>query len=142
MTKKLQPYPLVLLISGLYAVAAFAQGDPAASEVPPTFSEVEAPITSPIVTSKNMVKVSISSPVDGAIIKAKSKTEIKYEIVGMDGYHGQLYVDGKKSEFLTKPIGLDRIPKLPAGSHEICVRALNKSHTDVGEPTCIKVTAQ
>ena len=83
-----------------------------------------------------------ASPVNGAIIKAKSKTEIKYVIVGTDGYHGQLYVDGKKSEFLRKPIGMGRIPKLAAGSHEICVRALNKSHTEVGEPTCIKVTAQ
>ena len=80
--------PLVLIISGLYVVSAFAQGDPVASEVPRTFSEVEAPIISPVVTSKNMVKVSISTPADGAIIKAGSKTEIKYEIVGMDGYHG------------------------------------------------------
>ena len=140
--KKLQTYPLVLLISGLYVVSAFAQGDPIASEVPPTFSEVEAPIISPVVTSKNMVKVSISTPADGAIIKAGSRTVIKYEIVGMDGVHGQLYVDGKKSEYLKKPIGMDRIPKLSAGSHEICVQALNKSHTNVGEPTCIKVTAQ
>ena len=142
MTRKLQPYPLGVLIAGFFAVSAFAQGDPAASEVPPTFSEVKAPITAPVVTSKNEVKVSISSTVNGAMIKAKSKTDIKYEIVGTDGYHGQLYVDGNKSKFLKKPIGMDRIPKLAAGSHEICVRALNKSHTDVGEPTCIKVTAQ
>jgi len=88
------------------------------------------------------VKVSINSPIDGSTIKAMSRSKLKYTAAGDDVAHASLYVDGVQTELLRKRSGTHKLAELPAGPHELCVKALNKSHKAIGTASCVKVVAQ
>lgn len=144
MSKLLSHLSLVIFL-GLYVAPAFST------------EEVKAGVTSPAdgtITkgmARNMINsgkpgedavASITSPADGSIIKAMARNKLKYRISGTDAIHAQLYIDGKKSVFMRKPIGTKSVAKLPVGIHELCVQALDKNHKDVGAASCVKVSAQ
>ena len=148
MSRNIRSYSLLIFLFGLSSLPAVADVELAAAEVPaassaassvvaPTLEEHQPP------PADEEAKANIITPVDGAILKAMTKkNKLKYEITGFHGYHGQLYIDGKKSEFLTKPVGTEKLAELPAGNYELCVQALNKSHLEVGVPDCVKVSVQ
>ena len=144
MSTNIRSYSLLIFLFGLSSLPAVADVELAAAEVSATSSVVAPTLEELQLTSTEAdVKAKIITPADGAILKAMNKkNKLKYEITGSDGYHGRLYIDGKKSEFLAKPVGTEKLAELPAGNYELCVKALNKSHLEVGVPDCVKVSVQ
>lgn len=141
----LRSYPLLTLLFSLSVAPAFSAEEVAAGVTAPDDSSMTR------TTARTMLKsaesgeeatVNISSPSDGAIIKAMARNKLKYKVNGADASHARLYIDGKKSVFLRKRHGTQRVAKLPAGNHELCVKALNKDHAEVGKSSCVKVIAQ
>lgn len=87
--------------------------------------------------------VTISSPADGARLKAKDDNRISYEIVpGPKGDHSHLYVDSKEVAVLRELKSSAPLKSLAAGPREICVKVVNKSHTPIGVEKCVKVTVE
>ena len=140
-----QSHSLLTLLLSLYVAPAFS-----AEEVTTNVStSPEGTITQGM--ARNLVDsgkpgeqavVIITSPADGSTIKAMARTKLKYRVSGADGIHAQLNIDGKKSVFMRKPIGTQKVAKLSAGVHELCVQAIDKNHKDVGVANCVTVTAQ
>jgi hypothetical protein len=87
--------------------------------------------------------VTISSPADGAKLKAKDDNRVTYEIVpGAKGDHSHLYIDGKEVAVLRELKGSAPLKSLAPGAHDVCVKAVNKSHTPIGVEKCIKVAVE
>lgn len=87
--------------------------------------------------------VKIISPADGAKLDAMAQTRLVYEVQpGQKGDHTHLYVDGKETAILRKLKGSQTLETMPPGSHDICIKVVNKAHTPVGVDKCIKVTVQ
>lgn len=84
----------------------------------------------------------IVEPADGATIRASKKNKIKYQVIGDEGVHGRLYVDGKEAALLRKRTGSYNLKNLVAGNHKLCIAALNENHKPVSPQQCITVTAQ
>ncbi len=86
--------------------------------------------------------ITITSPADGATIKAGTKTELVYEInPGPSGDHFHIYVNGKE-DVVRGLKGSYTLPKLAAGKHTITIKVVNKGHTPVGIEKTITVTAE
>lgn len=87
--------------------------------------------------------VAITAPMEGAKVGAMMKTELMYEVEpGPKGDHTHLYMDGKEVAVLRKLKGMHMMEAMPAGSHDICIKVVDKGHTPIGVQKCIKVTAQ
>lgn len=87
--------------------------------------------------------VKIVAPTDGATLDASKPVEVSYEVVqGPKVDHIHLYVDGKQSAILREAMGTHTIKSLPAGSHELCIKAVTKSHVPTGIEQCNKVTVK
>lgn len=146
MSIKIRPHLLLVTLLSLYGAPAFSAEEVKAAVTTPT--DGTGTITKEV--ARDMIKsgksgkeavARITSPIDGSTIKAMARSKFEYQVRGDDAIHAQLYIDGKKSMFMHKPIGTKRMAKLPAGVHELCIRALDKSHKEVGAASCIKVTA-
>ena len=141
----LRSRPLLVFLFSLSVAPAFSAEEVKAGVTAPGDSSMTKQMARTMLKSAESgeeAKVNISSPSDGAIIKAMGRNKLKYEVNGADAYHARLYIDGNKSEFLRKRNGTWQVAKLPAGNHELCVKALNKNHAEVGKASCVKVTAQ
>lgn len=87
--------------------------------------------------------VTILSPADGAKLDAMAQTKVEYVVEpGPKGDHTHLYVDGKEAAILRTLKGSHTLETMSPGSHEICIKVVNKSHTPIGVEKCIKVTAK
>lgn len=87
--------------------------------------------------------VKILSPADGAKLDAMAQNKISYEVVaGPKGDHTHLYLDGKEAAILRQLKGSHTFETLAAGSHEICIKVVNKNHTPIGVEKCIKVKVE
>ena len=143
--KKLCSCSLLAFLFSLSVAPAFSEDAPktlevalAASGVAPALSDVNV---GAVPSKAEAVKVNIISPADGATIKAMARNKLKYEVIGDEGHHARLYINGKESVLLRERVGTKRVAKLPAGTHELCVKALDKSHNEIGIADCITVTA-
>jgi hypothetical protein len=88
-------------------------------------------------------KITISSPANGATVSAKNKVTVSYEaVLGTDGDHLHLYLDGKRIEVLRPVKGSADIDALAAGKHHICLTVNTSSHAATGVEQCVDVTAQ
>ncbi len=86
--------------------------------------------------------VTISSPADGAKLKADGENKVVYEIVpGQSGDHFHISVDGNDDVVRTLK-GSYVLPKLSPGSHTITLKVVNKGHVPTGLEKTIKVTVQ
>ncbi len=80
------------------------------------------------------------SPVDGAELEAAKPIQVAYEVVlGPKVDHIHLYVDGAEKAVLREAMGTHTLAPLPAGAHEICVKAVTKAHVPTGLEQCNKV---
>ena len=87
--------------------------------------------------------VTIESPADGARIDAMAQTKLVYKVEpGPKGDHTHLYVDGKEAAILRSLAGSHTLATLAPGSHDICIKVVNKAHTPIGVEKCIEVTVQ
>ncbi len=86
--------------------------------------------------------VKIASPTDGGKIKAGAPLDVVYEIIpNAGGDHSHIYVNGKEAGILRKLKSTFTLDPLPAGTHALCIKVVNKGHASIGQDTCIKVTA-
>lgn len=86
--------------------------------------------------------ITVSSPADGAKLKADAENKVVYEIVpGPTGDHFHMYVDGKE-DVVRSLKGSYALPKLAPGSHTITLKVVTKGHVPTGLEKSIKVTAQ
>lgn len=82
------------------------------------------------------------SPVDGSKLKAGAPVDVVYEIIpNAGGDHSHIYVNGKEAGVLRKLKSTFTLDPLPAGTHALCMKVVNKGHASIGQETCIKVTA-
>lgn len=85
-------------------------------------------------------KVTILSPVSGAMISSKDKLSVKYEASpGTDGDHLHLNIDGKRIDIIHNMKGSVEITPLTAGKHNICLLVNTKAHVPTGAQSCIDV---
>ena len=85
--------------------------------------------------------IKIISPADGATVNADESLMVTYEIIpNQGGDHSHIYVNGKEAGILRKKKGSYSLDPLPAGTHAICLKVVNKGHAAIGQETCIKVT--
>lgn len=87
--------------------------------------------------------VTIIQPADNAKLDAMASQRIVYEVVpGPKGDHTHLYVDGKEVAVLRQLKGSHALDTLAPGSHELCIKVVNKGHTPIGVEKCIKVKVE
>lgn len=80
------------------------------------------------------------SPVDGAELDASKPIQVVYEVIpGPKVDHIHFYVDGAEKAVLRDSMGTHTLTPLPAGGHEICVKAVTKAHVPTGLEQCNKV---
>ena len=88
-------------------------------------------------------KVTIMSPMNGAMVDSNNKTELKYDAVpGPDGDHLHLNVDGKRVDVIHQLKGSVMVDALPPGKHHICLAVNTKGHVPTGVEGCIDVTSK
>jgi hypothetical protein len=87
--------------------------------------------------------VKILSPADGATLDAKAKNQVTYDTVpGPKGDHVHVYVDGSEVAVLRQLKGSYALESLAAGSHQLCIKVVDKNHTPIGVEKCVKVTVK
>ncbi len=95
--------------------------------------------------------ITITSPADGATIKAGTKTELVYEInPGPRGDHLHIYVGdkdgvikaGDMGDIVRSFKGSHTLPKLAGGEYTIIIKVVDRGHTPVGIEKTIKVTVK
>ena len=84
--------------------------------------------------------VTILSPANNAMLDALGDNRISYEVApGPRGDHTHLYIDGKEVAVLRQLKGSHSLASLSPGTHEICIKVVNKNHTPVGIENCVSV---
>ncbi len=87
--------------------------------------------------------VKLVSPVDGAMLAAANPVQVIYEVVpGPKVDHIHLYVDGKETAVLRESRGMHMVNPLPAGAHELCIKAVTRAHVPTGIEQCNRVTVK
>ena len=88
-------------------------------------------------------KITINSPVNGAMVSAKTKVTVNYDAtLSPGGDHLHLYVDGERIDVLRQIKGSTELDALAPGKHKICLTENTRSHAATGLETCVDVTAQ
>ena len=86
--------------------------------------------------------VKITSPADGGKVKSSEPVNVVYDITpGPGGDHAHIYVNDKEAGILRKLKSSFSLDPLPAGTHTLCVKVVNRGHSPIGQQSCIKVTA-
>lgn len=93
--------------------------------------------------SAQMGAVKLTAPENGAMLDTHKTVQVAYEVVpGPKVDHVHLYVDGKEMAVLRETMGTHMVPALPAGAHDICIKAVTKAHVPTGLEQCNKVTVK
>ena len=88
-------------------------------------------------------KVTISSPMNGAMVSSHDTVELSYEAVpGPDGDHLHLNLDGKRVDVIHQLKGMAKVGMLDPGKHHICLAVNTKGHVPTGAEACIDVTSK
>ncbi len=84
--------------------------------------------------------VKVVSPAEGAMLESHRPVALAFEVVqGTMVDHIHLYVDGRQSAIIREAMGTHMVRALPAGNHELCVKAVTKAHVLTGLEDCRKV---
>jgi hypothetical protein len=85
-------------------------------------------------------KVTISSPMEGAMVSAKDKIVLEYEAEpGPEGDHLHLNVDGKRVDVIRQLKGTTETGPLTPGNHHLCLAINTKAHVPTGTEGCVNV---
>lgn len=88
-------------------------------------------------------KITINSPKNGAMVNAQNKVPLSYDaMLGKDGDHLHLYVDGSRVDILRQSKGTTELAALAPGKHHICLEVNTKAHVSTGVESCIDVTSK
>lgn len=84
--------------------------------------------------------VKILSPANGAKWDAMAQNKIRYDVKpGPRGDHIHVYVDDKEVGILRQLKGSYTLETIPSGSHNLCIKVVNKGHTPIGVEKCVQV---
>jgi hypothetical protein len=84
--------------------------------------------------------VTISSPEDGARLKAGQPITLSYRVLpGPQGDHVHVYVDGDEVAILRELEGNFVLDPLPLGRHELAIKVVNRGHVPIGVESAIHV---
>jgi hypothetical protein len=87
--------------------------------------------------------VTISSPQSESITYQHDNVVLSYKaILGPDGDHLHLNVDGKRMDVIHQLEGNIDIGKLAVGKHHICLAINTKSHVPTGNEGCVDITSK
>lgn len=87
--------------------------------------------------------VTITQPQEGARLDALAEQQLVYDVTpGPRGHHVHLYMDGKELAILRQLKGTYTLAKMSPGSHNICVKVVDRAHTPVGVERCVNVSVQ
>lgn len=88
-------------------------------------------------------KITINSPVNGAMVAANAKVSLNYEaMLGTSGDHLHLYLDDDRIDILRQLKGSAEVDELKPGKHKICLTENTRWHMSTGLESCIEVIAQ
>lgn len=86
-------------------------------------------------------KVTIMSPVDGAMLAGAGPHQLQYDVASVqNGDHVHVYVDGKEMGVLRVLKGSYQLEGMAPGERNICIKVVNKAHTPIGVEDCVKVS--
>ena len=86
--------------------------------------------------------VKITAPVDGDKVKSSEPVNVIYDVTpNPGGDHAHIYVNDKEAGILRKLKSSFSLDPLPAGTHTLCVKVVNRGHSPIGQESCIKVTS-
>lgn len=84
--------------------------------------------------------VKIGAPAEGAVLAAKDRHAIDYEVdPGLRGNHVHLYDNGSEIAIVRTLKGRQTLGKLAPGPHEFCLKVVNRAHVPIGVEDCVKV---
>jgi hypothetical protein len=87
--------------------------------------------------------VTIITPADGTVLKAKQTYSLQYEVKPITkADHVHLYVDGDETGMSHTLKGKFTLGPLKTGERKVCVKPVNHAHTPIGAESCITVTVQ
>ncbi|MCK9532187.1 MAG: large conductance mechanosensitive channel protein MscL [Gammaproteobacteria bacterium] len=87
--------------------------------------------------------VRIDAPEEGAMLDAMEQHQLVYEVQpGPRGNHVHLYVNDDEVAILRELQGRHTLETLPPGTHDICVKVVNRGHVPIGVEDCVKATVQ
>jgi hypothetical protein len=88
-------------------------------------------------------KITISTPMDGAMVAAGEKIELSYEASpGQDDDHLHFNVDGERMDILRQLKGTVEVDGLTPGKHQLCLLMNTKGHVPSGTESCVNVEAK
>jgi len=88
-------------------------------------------------------KITISSPMDGAMVSAGEKIKLSYDAtLDQNGDHLHLNVDGKRIDVLRQLMDTVEVAGLSPGKHQLCLMMNTKGHVPTGTETCVNVEAK
>jgi hypothetical protein len=88
-------------------------------------------------------KITINSPVNGAMVGANAKVLLNYEVMlGPSGDHLHLYLDDDRIDILRQLKGSTEVDGMKPGKHKICLTENTKWHMSTGLERCVEVIAQ
>ncbi len=84
--------------------------------------------------------VKITSPTDGEKVKASDPVNVIYDVTpNPNGDHAHIYVNDKEAGILRKLKSSFSLDPLPAGTHTLCIKVVNRGHAPIGQERCITV---
>lgn len=87
--------------------------------------------------------ITITSPMNGAQVSPHDQVELNYEaVLGPDGDHLHLYVDGKRIDVIRPVKGMATVGMLPPGNHHVCLEVNTKAHVPTGVERCVDLISK
>jgi len=88
-------------------------------------------------------RVTVNSPVDGAVVKAGQVFRLAYEASSvMDGDYLRLNVDGAHVNIIHPLKGTVEIDPLPSGKHKVCLVISTQPRAQTGAGECINIISK
>lgn len=88
-------------------------------------------------------KVVITAPANGATLDPLDENRLVYDVEpGPRGDHVHVYIDDREVGILRKLKGSYLLETPSSGTHNLCVKVVNKAHVPVGIEQCIQVTVK
>lgn len=88
-------------------------------------------------------RITISTPIDGAMVAAGEKIKLSYEAIpGQDDHHLHFNVDGERSDILRQLKGTVEVDGLAPGKHQLCLLMNTRGHVPSGTESCVSVEAK
>lgn len=87
--------------------------------------------------------VSITAPAEGAALAVGTSTAVTYEVTpGPRGDHVHLYDNGREIAIVRQLKGSHPVGLTATGTHDLCIKVVDKAHVPIGVEKCVTVKVQ